>query len=141
MYELHKSNIRLVCDAPDASMGDNTCDMTGMDMRGGRGGPPGSMGGPGRGGPMGKAGGNMEGDRWGKRALPPPPPGSGGGAIAGLPALHKTDNKFKVRLDHVVKVFSHWIREAGVSQFSPFVFLTFGFVRFDRLQCRDCGEF
>lgn len=70
----------------------------GMDMRGGdRGGPPGGMGGPGRGGPMGKPGGNMEGDRWGKRALPPPPPGTGGGAIAGLPALHKTDNKFKVR--------------------------------------------
>ena len=72
-------------------------------MRGGRGGPPGGMGGPGRGGPMGKPGGNMEGDRWGKRALPPPPPGSGGGAIAGLPALHKTDKKFKVRLDHAVK--------------------------------------
>ena len=62
-----------------------------MDMRGPRGGPP---GGPGRGG--GKAGPNVEGDRWGKRALPPPPPGSGGAAIAGLPALHKTDNKFTV---------------------------------------------
>ena len=74
-------------------------------MRGGRGGPPGGMGGPGRGGPMGKPGGNMEGDRWGKRALPPPPPGSGGGAIAGLPALHKTDNKFKVRLGHAVHSF------------------------------------
>ena len=73
-------------------------------MRGGRAGPPGGMAGPGRGGPMGKPGGNMEGDRWGKRALPPPPPGSGGGAIAGLPALHKTDNKFKVRLGYVVKV-------------------------------------
>lgn len=80
-------------------------------MRGGRAGPPGGMAGPGRGGPMGKPGGNMEGDRWGKRALPPPPPGSGGGAIAGLPALHKTDNKFKVRLDYVVKVVPHWISQ------------------------------
>lgn len=65
-------------------------------MRGPRGGPPGAMGGPGR-GPGGKPGATVEGDRWGKRALPPPPPGAGGAAIAGLPALHKTDNKFKVR--------------------------------------------
>ncbi|KAL3146721.1 hypothetical protein ABBQ38_014708 [Trebouxia sp. C0009 RCD-2024] len=70
--------------------------MPGMDMRGGpRGGPPAGMGGPGRGGPVGKPGGNMEGDRWGKRALPPAPSGTGGAAISSLPALHKTDHKFK----------------------------------------------
>ncbi|KAL3135011.1 hypothetical protein ABBQ32_007959 [Trebouxia sp. C0010 RCD-2024] len=69
--------------------------MPGMDMRGPRGNPPAGMGGPGRGGPVGKPGSNMEGDRWGKRALPPAPSGTGGGAISSLPALHKTDNKFK----------------------------------------------
>lgn len=72
--------------------------VLGMDMRGPRGNPPAGMGGPGRGGPVGKPGSNMEGDRWGKRALPPAPSGTGGGAISSLPALHKTDNKFKVRL-------------------------------------------
>ena len=51
---------------------------------------------PGRGGGRGP-GPNVEGDRWGKRALPPPPPGTGGPAMSNLPALHKTDNKFKVR--------------------------------------------
>ena len=85
-----------------------------MDITGGRGGPPGGMGGPGRGGPMGKPGGNMEGDRWGKRALPPPPPGSGGGAIAGLPALHKTDNKFKVRLGHAAMLFTAGFTASGL---------------------------
>ena len=50
---------------------------------------------PGRGGGRGP-GPNVEGDRWGKRALPPPPPGTGGPAMSNLPALHKTDNKFKV---------------------------------------------
>lgn len=51
---------------------------------------------PGRGGGRGP-GATVEGDRWGKRALPPPPPGTGGPAMSNLPALHKTDNKFKVR--------------------------------------------
>ena len=67
----------------------------GMDPRG-RGGPPMGMAQPGRGGGRGP-GPNVEGDRWGKRALPPPPPGTGGPAMSNLPALHKTDNKFKVR--------------------------------------------
>lgn len=67
----------------------------GMDPRG-RGGPPMGMAQPGRGGGRGP-GATVEGDRWGKRALPPPPPGTGGPAMSNLPALHKTDNKFKVR--------------------------------------------
>lgn len=104
-FKPHDTNIRLLNDAPDMHMNDDNCNMSGMDMRGGRGGPPGGVGGPGRGGPMGKPGGNMEGDRWGKRALPPPPPGAGGGATAGLPALHKTDNKFKVRLNMLSDLF------------------------------------
>ena len=66
----------------------------GMDPRG-RGGPPMGMAQPGRGGGRGPAA-TVEGDRWGKRALPPPPPGTGGPAMSNLPALHKTDNKFKV---------------------------------------------
>ncbi len=66
----------------------------GMDPRG-RGGPPMGMAQPGRGGGRGP-GATVEGDRWGKRALPPPPPGTGGPAMSNLPALHKTDNKFKV---------------------------------------------
>ena len=53
---------------------------------------------PGRGGGRGP-GAAVEGDRWGKRALPPPPPGTGGPAMSNLPALHKTDNKFKVTHD------------------------------------------
>lgn len=70
-------------------------------MKGGpRGGPPGGTGGRGRGGPVGKQEG-IDGERWGKRALPPPPKQAPSGtrcrAIANLPALHKTDNKFKVR--------------------------------------------
>lgn len=60
--------------------------------------PPG-MRAPGpQGGPPGK-GPNVEGDRWGKRALPPPPPGMGGGATGSLPALHQSENKFRVGLD------------------------------------------
>ncbi|KAL3146717.1 hypothetical protein ABBQ38_014704 [Trebouxia sp. C0009 RCD-2024] len=71
----------------------------GTDMKGGpRGGPPGGTGGRGRGGPVGKQEG-IDGERWGKRALPPPPKQAPSGtrcrAIANLPALHKTDNKFK----------------------------------------------
>ncbi|KAL0043356.1 hypothetical protein WJX79_002542 [Trebouxia sp. C0005] len=66
----------------------------GMDPRG-RGGPPMGMPQPGRGGGRGP-GAAVEGDRWGKRALPPPPPGTGGPAMSNLPALHKTDNKFKI---------------------------------------------
>ena len=66
----------------------------GMDPRG-CGGPPMGMAQPGRGGVRGP-GATVEGDRWGKRALPPPPPGTGGPAMSNLPALHKTDNKFKV---------------------------------------------
>ena len=74
-------------------------------MSGGKGGAPGSVDMRGKGAPMSKPGGNTEGDKWGKRALPPPPPEFGGEAIAGLPALHKTDNKFKVRLCHAPKLF------------------------------------
>ncbi|DBA73185.1 TPA: hypothetical protein ACH3X1_011264 [Trebouxia sp. C0004] len=66
----------------------------GMDPRG-RGGPPMGMAQPGRGGGRGPVA-TVEGDRWGKRALPPPPPGTGGPAMSNLPALHKTDNKFKI---------------------------------------------
>lgn len=69
-------------------------------MRGAGGGPPGGMGGRGRGGPNSKQEG-IDGDRWGKHALPPPvktPSSIRGGAIAGSPALHKTDKRFKVRL-------------------------------------------
>ncbi len=59
----------------------------------------------GRGGPGGQGpGGNVEGDKWGKRALPPPPPGTGGPAMSNLPALHKTDNKFKV--GHVPSLYT-----------------------------------
>lgn len=67
-------------------------------MRGPMGTTPGGMYGSGRGRAGRKPGGCAQRDRWSKRAAPPLPPGLHGRAIAGLPALHKTENKFRVRL-------------------------------------------